>query len=1764
MNPQGDYAIVGACYDDDKGDNAGACYAFARVGHTWVQKFKFYGSNTKAGDIFGLSVAMTLDGDRVFVGAPGADTDGRTVSGAIYVFEREGEVWHQHGIPYAVDAAISNNGRIFGRSVACSDNGAHILVGCSASDQFTGGIASGVVFYLTYDGTFFTEKQRFWSSTATQSDYFGHGLCMDTAGSVAIIGAPYDDNVYSDDGSIFVFTRTGDVWAQQQKLPTPVMDAAPGYGLGSAISGDGTTIVIGRTNAVGNLSGVGAFYLYKRVGSTYTLKKIVYANDAQKNDQFSFSIALNYDGTVALVGACGDDDRGISAGAVYMLATGDVVGESYCFRSTTYLPEAVRNTGDFFGGGLALSGDGTYALVGCSYENLINKGYVYAFERSGMNWVYKTKFSSSDISETANEAFALQVSMSSDAQHAVISAQNKAVSGLEQVGAVYYFTRSGDNWIEQQKIVCPDVEAYANFGAGLAISGDGLCMLVGAENKAVGSILTAGKVYYYTRSGNTWTLVNSFASPDNPVNAWRFGGGIALNYTGDYAMVGGVFTQLTGLASGAVNVFNRNGNVWTVTGLIPSPERNSESTAFGIGIAITRDLKFALIGAPTADGMYRDSGAVYLYERNPITYKWNFVRKITGNVKGGNTFGRAVAMSESANHFLVSELRNDDVGLDTGAFHYFSMGREGDAALANDDEYRKRSVVIPIDTSAHDLFGYKTAIDPSGNWMIATAPDKDLSGVENRGKVYSYRRLNNQWTTYGFQELIPSDYSVMGTSPRFGSSVAIEKSSGAYVAIGASADNRFGSAYGGVYLYTSAFTDKDIVNYNYHSVIQSNASQSGEAFGESVSLSNNADYVAVGCPFYTGTQTNQGRVQIFTRSGTSYTHQATLIAPTPQANHRFGNPVAINGAGDLLAVSAYHDSNAMNNGASVAGAVFIYKRVGVTWSLAEKILPPEVTMGFGVGMTYVENKKQLLVSALKPGETDAVVYQYDMSGVNALYLKEVMSIKTGIDSIDGQYSPSLSADPWGRWVAAGCFYKDAVGINSGEVQMFSTMDFNLQTEPYFLMNNEKKMLQLSKIYPPTANQGLNFGVSVKVSGDEQYMFVSEIGATVGGVASAGRVQIYTKDTAGKWRFKATLNNPSPGPTDWFGVGIAVNYDATYLLVSSYRSDVTAADAGIIHTFTRTGDTWTQGASITIPEAIANSDFGTSISLSSDSLQLAVGAQGGSVSGVASGVVYCFKRADTASAWAFDQKLYPSDYSQGDGYGRSVSIATTIDAFYLAVSAYQDTTTVTNQGSVYIYRKDQDNWILQAKITAPDPTLQDYFGISSSLSSDGQTLAVGASANDNMGVNSGCVYIFTRRGNDWRFRYKVYPNDVIAGQSFGISTNFSFYGSKLYVGSHTDNEFGTNSGAVYEFLNNMSPMDIQYPSNRLIPAFRFSDPILAAGDEFTGGSAISEDGTMLIVGYRKDVSTGDRGYAWFYRRDAGKNNFTNKTIITAPDGVADDLFGGSITADSTFTHFIIGAHQAQVGGVASGKVYYFTRSGDTFTFVQSFSSPDSAGYQAYGVSVCMNDAGDYLLVGNYHGTAALTGGNSRGAVHVYTRSGSTWTLQQTLLAHDKADGDNFGASVSVNSDATRILISSRFDDDAGTDTGSIYYYTRSGSTFTFVSKIYDPIPQTDSRWGGGALALNGDGSYAFIGNYRRTVNGTIHGVVYTYRLVGSTWKRESELAIPINIYKYAAFSVTSASRNLQFLMATDTAGISGRYGGHTFYANARLYPEFFYR
>jgi hypothetical protein len=387
-----------------------------------------------------------------------------------------------------------------------------------------------------------------------------------------------------------------------------------------------------------------------------------------------------------------------------------------------------------------------------------------------------------------------------------------------------------------------------------------------------------------------------------------------------------------------------------------------------------------------------------------------------------------------------------------------------------------------------------------------------------------------------------------------------------------------------------------------------------------------------------------------------------------------------------------------------------------------------------------------------------------------------------------------------------------------------------------------------------------------------------------------------------------------------------------------------------------------------------------------------------------------------------------------------------------------------------------NWTEGQKLLAADGAADDLFGIPVSLSGD--TVLIGANQNGDNGYWSGSAYVYTWSGTTWTQQAKLLASDGAAEDQFGFSVSLS--GDTALIGAAWDDDNGDNSGSVYVFTRIGTNWTQQA---KLLPVD------VPAGAQF--GISVSLNGDTALIGANRDDNNGVfSGSAYVYTRTG--TNWTEQAKLIASDGEAEDRFGYSVSLSGDTA--LIGSEDGD-NGPNSGSAYVFTRAGTTWTFQAKLHASDAAAGDAFGYSVSLS--GDTALIGAWFDQ---DNGVDSGSAYVFTRSGSSWTQQQKLLPSDGAAGDWFSAYHAVALDGDTALIGAWYDDDMGTNSGSAYMFTRTGTTWTQKQKL----TASDGAAGDGfgiAVALSGD--TAFIGAALDDDNGHDSGSTYVFTKEGGT-------------------------------------------------------------
>lgn len=228
--------------------------------------------------------------------------------------------------------------------------------------------------------------------------------------------------------------------------------------------------------------------------------------------------------------------------------------------------------------------------------------------------------------------------------------------------------------------------------------------------------------------------------------------------------------------------------------------------------------------------------------------------------------------------------------------------------------------------------------------------------------------------------------------------------------------------------------------------------------------------------------------------------------------------------------------------------------------------------------------------------------------------------------------------------------------------------------------------------------------------------------------------------------------------------------------------------------------------------------------------------------------------------------------------------------------------------------------------------------------------------------------------------KVVASDGAANANYGYA--IAIDGDTMVVGAASDVHAGTSSGSAYVYLRTGATWAQQQ---------KLTASDAADGDQFGISVGISGD-TIIIGAYKDDHSSKiAAGSAYIFVRSG--TTWTQQAKLIAPTVLADTYFALAVDIDGDTA--VVGAGKVDTPVGDAGNVYVYVRSGTTWTHQQQIAASDAADSNWFGYSVAID--GESILVGA--AGANVGSNNNQGAAYVFTRSGTTWTQQQKLVASD---------------------------------------------------------------------------------------------------------------------------------------------------------------------
>lgn len=369
-----------------------------------------------------------------------------------------------------------------------------------------------------------------------------------------------------------------------------------------------------------------------------------------------------------------------------------------------------------------------------------------------------------------------------------------------------------------------------------------------------------------------------------------------------------------------------------------------------------------------------------------------------------------------------------------------------------------------------------------------------------------------------------------------------------------------------------------------------------------------------------------------------------------------------------------------------------------------------------------------------------------------------------------------------------------------------------------------------------------FGAAVGISADGVVIAVGapkeDSDGTGGGndaAGNSGAVYVF-RASAGTWAEESLIKPAVVGAGDGFGTSVAVSGDGAVIAAGGPDEDSAATGvdgdaandgataSGAAWVFAH-GTAWTQQAYLKASNTGANDRFGNAVALDDDGRALAVGATGEASAATAvdglpeddsaanAGAVYVFRKA---SAWAQEARLKAGNTGMGDVLGASVSLSG--DGQVVVAGAWgedggrvgingPDDDAADLAGAAYVFARAGGAWSQAARLKASNADAGDRFGQSVSVSRDGLSVLVGASAEDgsapgldgdpsqNNLLAAGAAYLFGKTTAGWVQEVYVKASNPGTADGFGGAVSLAGDGVSFACGA---SGASSGAGAAYGF------------------------------------------------------------------------------------------------------------------------------------------------------------------------------------------------------------------------------------------------------------------------------------------------------------------------------------------------------------------------------
>ncbi len=367
----------------------------------------------------------------------------------------------------------------------------------------------------------------------------------------------------------------------------------------------------------------------------------------------------------------------------------------------------------------------------------------------------------------------------------------------------------------------------------------------------------------------------------------------------------------------------------------------------------------------------------------------------------------------------------------------------------------------------------------------------------------------------------------------------------------------------------------------------------------------------------------------------------------------------------------------------------------------------------------------------------------------------------------------------------------------------------------------------------------NSGRAVSLSADGSTLAIGAISNSGNGL-SAGHVRVY-KFISGDWVQQGEdIDGEAEG--DNSGQSVSLNADGSILAIGANNNDGNGSDAGHVRVYKFISGDWVQqGEDIDGEDAINYS--GWSVSLNANGDIVAIGATFNNGSAPASGHVRVYKFI--SGSWVQQGEDIDGEEA-ADFAGWSVSL--NADGDIIAIGAPENDGGSSDAGHVRVFKFISGSWVQQGE-DLDGQAIDEGFGQSVSLSSDGTTLAAGAINGAGNGPASGLVRVYKFTSGSWEQIGQDINGEAEYDRS-GYAISLSADGSVLAIGAINNDGSASSAGHVRIY---------KYISGNWVQ--QGADIDGDAQDDSSGYSvSLSADGSIVAIGAPKNDASGtDAGH-----------------------------------------------------------------------------------------------------------------------------------------------------------------------------------------------------------------------------------------------------------------------------------------------------------------